>query len=212
MKSPLACPPLRVGIVHEDAIVACGLRATLQTQPDMEVHVADGAANLPGDCVLVVCDFNTGLVLAQAARSAAGGMAGRVAPRVLVFTSSFSEQGICRALSLGVHGCLLADASLDETVRGVRAVAQGQRFLSAAVADRVAASFVYAPLTPRETEVLGGLGAGQCNKVIARQLGISVGTVKAHVSAIMDKMNAGSRTRAVRVAAQRGLLGGLHPA
>ena len=106
----------------------------------------------------------------------------------------------------------MADASLEETLRGVRAVAQGQRFLSAAVADRVAASFVYAPLTPRETDVLDGLGAGHCNKAIARQLGISVGTVKAHVSAIMDKMNAGSRTGAVRVAAQRGLLAGLHAA
>jgi DNA-binding NarL/FixJ family response regulator len=212
MNTTQDCPTLRVGIVHDDAIVACGLRAMLGTQPDMEVHHAEDAASLPGGCALVVCDFATGLALAQRARSAAGALPGGTAPRILVFTSSFSEQGICRALSLGVHGCLLSDASMEEIVRGVRTVAQGQRFLSAAVADRVAASFVYAPLTPRETDVLGGLGAGQCNKAIARHLGISVGTVKAHVSAIMDKMNAGSRTRAVSVAAQRGLLEALRPA
>lgn len=200
------CPTLRVGIVHDDAIVACGLRAMLGAQPGMHIHPADAVASLPSGCDLVVCDFDTGLALAQAARSAAGALPGGAAPRILVFTSSFSEQGICRALSLGVHGCLLSDASMDEVVRGVRTVAKGQRFLSAAVADRVAESFVYAPLTPRETDVLGGLGAGHCNKAIARHLGISVGTVKAHVSALMEKMNAGSRTRVVSVAAQRGLL------
>ena len=206
------CQTLRVGIVHNDAIVACGLRAMLETQPDMDIHPAAHAASLPGGCALVVCDFDTGLALAQAARRAAGVQSGGASPRILVFTSSFSEQGICRALSLGVHGCLLSDASMDEVVRGVRTVARGQRFLSAAVADRVAESFVYAPLTPRETDVLGGLGAGQCNKAIARDLGISVGTVKAHVSALMDKMNASSRTRVVSVAAQRGLLDTTRPA
>jgi DNA-binding NarL/FixJ family response regulator len=212
MNTPHHGPALRVAIVHNDAIVACGLQAMLGAQPGLHVHRAADVASLPEGCVVVVCDFNTGLALAQSARGAAGATAGASAPRILVFASAVSEQGICRALSLGIHGCLLSDASADDVVRGVRTVAQGQRFLSAAVADRVAASFVYTPLTPRETDVLGGLGAGHCNKAIARHLGISVGTVKAHVSAIMAKMNAGSRTRVVSVAAERGLLQTAHPA
>lgn len=204
MNTPQACPTLRVGILHEDPIVACGLRAMLGTQPDMTAETAASPAQLPADCALVVCDMATALGLASSDHGAV--QPGGQAPRLLVFTSQLSEQAICRALSLGVQGCLLSDAGMDELVQAVRTVAQGKRFLGAAVAERVAASFVYAPLTPREEDVLGGLGAGHCNKAIARDLGISVGTVKAHVSAILDKLNARSRTRAVNVAAQRGLL------
>jgi DNA-binding NarL/FixJ family response regulator len=61
-------------------------------------------------------------------------------------------------------------------------------------------------LTAREAEVLDLLACGQCNKSIARQLDIAVGTVKAHVKAIMAKLDASSRTQAVSVAAQRGLV------
>jgi DNA-binding NarL/FixJ family response regulator len=195
----------RVGIVHKDDIVACGLRATIRTQSDMEVHEGEVARDLSSPCTVVVCDFESGIALAQSAREAAGNRSAS-APRILIFTSSIGVQGIRHALSLGVQGYMLADAALEDIVRGLRAVATGHRYLSPAVADRIADSLAYTPLTPRETDVLAWLGTGQCNKVIARQLGISVPTVKAHVTALMEKMNAGNRTQVVSKAVQRGLL------
>jgi DNA-binding CsgD family transcriptional regulator len=63
-----------------------------------------------------------------------------------------------------------------------------------------------ATLTTREREVLCPLVRGLANKAIARELGISVGTVKVHVRAILDKLQASSRTQAASVAVQRGLI------
>jgi DNA-binding NarL/FixJ family response regulator len=199
----------RVGIVHKDDIVACGLRTTIGSQSDMEVLQREGAEVLPNPCDVAVCDFESGIAMAQSAREA-GGTRPAGMPRILIFTSSMGEQVIRQALSLGVQGYMLADATLEDIVRGVRMVAAGQRYLSPAVAERMAESFAYTPLTPRETDVLAWLGAGQCNKTIARQLGISVATVKAHVTALMEKMNAGNRTQVVSKAAQRGLLRDRH--
>ena len=62
------------------------------------------------------------------------------------------------------------------------------------------------PLSPREQEVLQLVAAGLPNKAIARELGISDHTVKFHVSSLLSKLDAGSRTEAVTVATRRGLL------
>jgi DNA-binding CsgD family transcriptional regulator len=63
------------------------------------------------------------------------------------------------------------------------------------------------PLTMRESEILRLIGSGMSNKLIALELNIALGTVKAHVRAILDKLGARSRTQATVIAAQRGLLG-----
>ena len=70
----------------------------------------------------------------------------------------------------------------------------------------MADSLTRATLTSRETEVLSLVAAGQPNKIIARQLRIELGTVKSHMSAIMAKLGASSRTHAARIAASRGLV------
>src|SRR5205085_4074433 len=85
---------------------------------------------------------------------------------------------------------------------------RGIRYLSEAVSRSVAASLGRASLTERETDVLQLLAEGCCNKLIARRLGIGVGTVKTHVKGVMSKLDATARTHAVVVAAARGLI---HP-
>jgi DNA-binding CsgD family transcriptional regulator len=62
-------------------------------------------------------------------------------------------------------------------------------------------------LTGREADVLQLLGKGYCNKLIARELDIGVGTVKSHLKRVMSKLNVTARTQAVVVATQRGLIG-----
>jgi len=69
------------------------------------------------------------------------------------------------------------------------------------------AIFARDQLTAREDQVLQLLARGLCNKTIARQLGIAVGTVKTHVKGIMAKLDASSRTEAARIAAEKGIVG-----
>lgn len=192
-------------ILYRDAIVAFGLQAILKAHFRIDIHQCANQAELPRQADVVICDFETGVALAQGDR--AQHATSSRAPRILIFDTYVSEHGMRRALTRGVQGYVLSSSPLDELVQAVRALANGKRFLSADMAQRIADSIAHAPLTPRESDVLEWLSAGQCNKVIARNLGISVTTVKAHVKAIMEKLKADSRTQAVSVAAQRGLVG-----
>jgi two-component system NarL family response regulator len=126
--------------------------------------------------------------------------------RILALTTHDREVEIRRAFEAGVHGYLLLGGPLSELLEGVEAVASGVRFLCRAVAQRMADSLTHATLTSRETEVLQLMASGESNKGIARKLQIEVGTVKSHMSAIMTKLGASSRTQAAGIAATRGLV------
>lgn len=85
---------------------------------------------------------------------------------------------------------------LGELVDGVMTVAKGGRHLGRSVARRMADSLSRSSLTSREIDVLRLVVAGESNKALARQLHIDLGTVKSHMTAIMTKLNATSRTQA----------------
>ena len=106
-----------------------------------------------------------------------------------------------------MHGYLLQGCSIEELATGVSVLASGGRYSCLEVAQRIADSLTHEHLTPRETDVLGLLALGQSNKSIARQLDITVGTVKGHLRTIFNKLQAASRTEAVGIATRRGLIG-----
>jgi DNA-binding CsgD family transcriptional regulator len=114
------------------------------------------------------------------------------------------------AIALEIADPVLADrlATLLGSVAGLRLVAPGEPATVAVVSrDREAtASFGDTDLTPRELDVLALLAEGASNKMIARQLGISVHTVKFHVGSLLDKLDATGRTDAVAHAARRGVI------
>ena len=197
--------PTRVLVLHAEAIFGFGLAAALAAQAGFEVQLGamPEASQTHGGFDVVVCDYDTGLGLAQAARQQSPH---RSAARLLLMTAQDREQAVRRALEFGVHGYMLQGCPVDEFVTGVRTLARGQRFLSQAVAQRMADSMTREALTCRESEALGLPACGECNKSIARELQIALGTVKAHVKAIMSKLEASSRTQAVSVAVQRGLV------
>jgi DNA-binding NarL/FixJ family response regulator len=197
--------PTRVLVLHAETIIGFGLAAALGAQAGfaVQVGVPPHSSHGPGDFDVLVCDYDTGLGLARAARQQ---NLPRSAVPLLLMTAKDREQAVRQALEYGVHGYMLQDCPVDEFVTGVRTLARGQRFLSLAVAQRMADSMTREALTGRESEVLGLLACGQCNKSIARELQIAIGTVKAHVKAIMGKLEASSRTQAVSVAVQRGLV------
>jgi two-component system nitrate/nitrite response regulator NarL len=136
---------------------------------------------------------------------------------VVMLTTSEEEADLLEALRLGAQGYLLKDMDPDELVAALRRAQQGETViaprLTSALARAAQGEKRAVPgrmeleelLTPREFEILQHLAEGQSNKVIARELGISDGTVKLHVKSILRKLNVHSRVEAAVIAVERGL-------
>lgn len=193
---------IRVIVTHPDPILSAGLATTLRSQAGMQVHL-DEPREGRGALDVTITDFEQGVRMAAARRQRPAG----AGPRVMVVARQEREHDVRRALESGVHGFVVQDCRLQELVDGVRALALGQRYMCTAVAQCMAESMARESLTVRECEVLALLAGGHCNKTIARELNIALGTVKAHVKGIMTKLEVATRTQAVSVAAARGLVG-----
>jgi DNA-binding NarL/FixJ family response regulator len=197
---------LGVCVMHADPLVSFGLMLALRPEPDFELtgSAKDEPLHAGHAVDVVVVDYQTGLRLAEQARRSQDGPLLR--PKIVVLTTNDRECEVCAALQLGVHGYLLQSCPIAELASGVRAVGRGSRYLCQAVAQRVADCFAHEGLTAREAQVLHLMAQGECNKDVARQLGIAVGTAKTHVRAIMHKLRASNRTHAVSMAVARGLV------
>ncbi len=137
---------------------------------------------------------------------------------VVMLTTSADDSDLSDALRNGVKGYLLKDMAPDELVASLRDIVDGKTVvapdLTGALANlvkdgdpsnaKVAAS-PFSSLTPREMEILCHLAEGESNKVIARNLSISDGTVKLHVKAILRKLEVHSRVEAAVMAVERRL-------
>lgn len=126
--------------------------------------------------------------------------------RVIIMTAVDGEEDIFRGLKAGARGYILKDASVREVVDAVLVTMQGQRYLAHAVAAKLADRLNTAQLSPRELEILQRVATGLSNKGIAREAGITEGTVKFHVNNILEKLQCASRTEAVSLALKRGLI------
>jgi len=126
--------------------------------------------------------------------------------QILVLSNYEGSEDIHRALRAGALSYLTKDASGEELVRAIQAVAAGKRYLTPSVGASLAARVPGAALTDRETEVLRLLAQGCSNREIASRLQIAENTTRIHVSRILDKLAVEDRTQAVLVAIQRGLV------
>ena len=140
---------------------------------------------------------------------------------VALLTTSSDEVDIVGALRNGAQGYLLKDMEPDELVVALREIVSGNTVVAPDLAPVLASAVQgdnlrdgeekneiedpFAVLTPREFEILTLLAEGQSNKVIARNLGISDGTVKLHVKAILRKLNISSRITAAVMAVEHGV-------
>src|SRR5579863_8749338 len=120
--------------------------------------------------------------------------------RIIVLTSYAGDVQVSRALRSGARGYLLKDMLRKELLETIRAVHAGQRRLSSEAAAEIAEHAMGDTLTPRETDVLRLISAGNANKEIATQLGLTEETVKSHVKNIFPKLGANDRTHAVTIA------------
>ncbi len=135
---------------------------------------------------------------------------------VVILTMSSDERDLVEALRNGARGYLLKDMEPDDLVLALREIVAGKNVVAPNLTHVLARvvqgdtppepeSSPIDDLTPRETEILSLLAEGQSNKVIARNLGISDGTVKLHVKAILRKLGIHSRVEAAVIAVENGL-------
>lgn len=191
---------INIHIMRSDPMMVAGLHAILSGQPDLNVtvHSANPLAQQEAD--ILVTDYDSGIAAACAVAQ------DRQRTRVLVVTNRRREGEVRRAMDAGVHGYLLECATSGELVYAVRQLDRGLGYMSDGARRCLAESQRHASLTARETDVLHLLARGWCNKSIARELDIGLGTVKTHVRGLMNKLDASARTEVVVVAAQRGLV------
>jgi DNA-binding NarL/FixJ family response regulator len=198
------------------------LRRRLEQLPRKDPAITlVGIADSPAALLALAEKHDLDVVLsgdAPAAELLADWQARHRRPAWIVFLAKADEQKSLEALGAGASAVLSRSADPTEIVAVIRALASGfialQRPLFVALLDQSAAAAEPSNrdadgtprLTAREIEVLAALADGASNKEIARRLDISFHTVKFHVAAILDKLEAESRTEAVVKASQLGIV------
>ena len=205
--------PIRVLVVDDHPVVRAGVQGMLASHADFDVV---GEASDGEEALSQVAALNPDVVLMDLRMPAVDGVeatkrirAQHPGVQVLVLTTYDTDDDIVRAVEAGAVGYLLKDAPREELFRGVRAAAQGESLLAAAVASHLMGRTRNPPgqaLSARELEVLALVADGRPNKDIARSLYISETTVKTHLAHIFTKLGVDDRTAAVTVALERGII------
>ena len=214
---------MRVLLIDDHALVRKGIEELLQSRGVQVVaSVGSGeegvrrALELSADLILldVKMPGMTGIDTLKQLRASG------VSAPVVMLTMSREDADLSAALRAGARGYLLKDIEPEELVPALEAVVQGDNVVAHELvgtlarlvgsnagpqpaARRPAAPF--AELTPRELEILGCIADGSSNKMIARALDITDGTVKLHVKAILRKLGMRSRVEAAVAAVEHGL-------
>lgn len=126
--------------------------------------------------------------------------------RIIVLSTYVGDEEIYKALQAGAMAYLGKSIQREELIAAIRKAAADQRHIPPDVAARLAHRVGRSELSVRELDVLRLLVGGRRNRAIASELAITEGTVKLHVSSILNKLGAADRTEAVTVALQRGIV------
>jgi two-component system nitrate/nitrite response regulator NarL len=212
---------LRVILIDDHTLFRVGLEGLL-TSRGIEVIASVGSGQ---DCLRLVEDLSPDIILLDMRMPGINGLGvlelihkhDSNLPVVMLTTSS-DEGDLLESLRQGAQGYLLKDMEPDELVLALRDIVSGKTVVAPDLAPILAKAVQgggttekeepeaspFSELTPRETEILGLLAEGQSNKAIARNLGISDGTVKLHVKAILRKLDVHSRVEAAVMAVEQG--------
>ena len=211
---------IRVLLADDQALVRGGFRVILDSQADIEVvgEAADGkeairlTAELRPDVVLMDIRMPNMDGLEATRRIATASEA----PRIVMLTTFDADEHVYEAMRAGASGFLLKDLRPEDLAHAVRIVAAGDTLLANAVTRRLVERFVRRPppgarsdveeLTAREREVLELIARGGSNAEIAAALFVSEGTVKTHVTHVLQKLGLRDRVQAVIFAYESGLV------
>ncbi|MDR7309605.1 DNA-binding NarL/FixJ family response regulator [Nocardioides luteus] len=211
--SPASPVKIKVAIVDDDPLVRSALGLMLGGQADIEVV---GEATDGQEALSLVRTSTPDVVLMDIRMPRVNGLdatrrvlADARPPRVIVLTTFGADEYVVDALAAGADGFLLKDTPPPEIVAAIRAVSAGEPILSPKATrtlitrlraeptgDRAAAAGRrLEALTEREHEVALAVGRGLSNAEIAKELYLSIPTVKAHVSRLFDKLGATNRVQ-----------------
>jgi len=211
--------PITVLLVDDHAVVRAGVRAYLETQPDIEI-VGEAATGL--EAVHLVTEHVPDVVLMDLVMPGMDGIEAthriRTASprtRVVVLTSFHEDASIFPAIRAGALSYLLKDVAPDEVAAAGRRASRDEAVVHPRVAARLmesvrgdegSATNPYVDLTEREQEVLRLIAEGLSNLEIAEALSISEKTVKGHVSNVLGKLYLQDRTQAAVYAWREGFV------
>jgi DNA-binding NarL/FixJ family response regulator len=213
-------------IVDDHALFRVGIRGILQQEPDLEIV---GEADDPRSALDAAFSTNPDVILMDLSLPAPGGIetTQRIrrelpATAIVVLATDEDEEALFDAIKAGAAAFILKDIAPEDLVMVIRRVAIGEFlindkvFSKPAVASRVLKEFrelavygqeaapIFAPLSPREVEILDNIAQGMTNKQVAYALSISEQTVKNHMSSILRKLSVNDRTQAVVYAMRQG--------
>lgn len=210
---------LRLLLVEDDELFRLGLVVRLQQELGLEIlaEASDGEM-----AVELTNQYLPDVVLLDVGLPGIGGVEAcrqikQLHPKipVLVLTSHFKKQLIEQLIAVGASGYCLKGIEAETLILALRSVAAGASWWDAATTSEIRAAFQsYSvketnennPLTSRETEILALIAAGKNNSEIAQQLHITIGTVRVHVHAILQKLEVRDRTSAAIMAIQQNLI------
>jgi DNA-binding NarL/FixJ family response regulator len=208
-------------LADDHGIVRRGLKSLLESQPGLEVvgEAADGleALRLCGELSpdLLIIDISMPLMNGIEVASRAQKL--EPAPAVIILSMHADESYIMRALGAGARGYLVKDATDEDLLPAVRAVAAGKPFFSPTVAAVLMEDYVrqlrarglsdsYDLLTDREREILQLLAEGRSNKEVASLLDVGLSTVETHRANLMQKLNLHNTAEIVLYAVRKGII------
>ena len=211
--------PITILLVDDHALVRSGVRAYLETQPELEV-VAEASSG--EEAVQLAIEHAPDVVLMDLVIPGMDGVEAtrrvrEVSPRsqVVVLTSFHEDTNIFPAIKAGAISYLLKDIGPAELAEAIRAAARGEAILDPKVAvrlmqelrgNRTQAINPYTELSEREQEVLRLIAEGMSNAEMAKKLVLSEKTVKSHVSNILNKLHLADRTQAAVFAWREGVV------
>jgi DNA-binding NarL/FixJ family response regulator len=217
---------VRILIVDDHALYRVGIRNILEREPDLEIVAEADDARTALDASFAT---NPDVILMDLSLPSPGGIettqrVKRELPSaaIVVLTTEEDEDALFEAIKAGAAAFILKDIAPEDLVMIIRRVVAGEYlindkvFSKPAVASRVLKEFrelavygqeaapIFAPLSPREVEILDNIAQGMTNKQVAYALSISEQTVTNHMSSILRKLSVNDRTQAVVYAMRQG--------
>lgn len=216
----------KILLVDDHALFRMGMRQILEREPDLDIV---GEAEDGRDAFTMAIEMNPDIVLLDLSLPAPGGIdttqrIKREVPSVGIIALAVAEDEdqLFEAIKAGAAAFILKDINPDDLVTIIRRVRAGEYLINdkvfsrPSVASRVLKEFrelavygqeaapIFAPLSPREVEILDNIAKGMTNKQVAYALSISEQTVKNHMSSILRKLSVNDRTQAVVYAMKQG--------
>ena len=201
---------IKVLIADDHTIVRIGLSALLGTQPDIEVV---GEADNGDATVKTALKLNPDIVIMDLMMPKKDGVSATAElhaklpdTKVIILTSYSSSDGIAHALEAGARGAIVKTADDSALISAIRKVAAGERFVSPSIRKMLKDSPPVPELTDRQREIVESMARGLSNIDIATQFGISPTVAREHITTILNKLGAATRTEAVAIALRKHLL------